>query len=176
MRPHFVRSEPEFSTAESFWLAVTSTIFWAAPLSLLPDPMTALRSPSTRPRTLEASYYSAVASARRPRRTSQRARELPSRDLHGGCLLVYFPDLDLCDGAAEAESDGFFDVWNCPPWDTWIAFLCDSDSDPERWPYLLAWVPPAQLALASRGIEANPEECILWLDDCSAEARRVASG
>ena len=30
--------------------------------------------------------------------------------------------------------------------------------------YLVAWVPPDFIALASGGIDVNPEQCILWLD------------
>jgi hypothetical protein len=41
-------------------------------------------------------------------------------DLCGGRLVAYFPDDNLFDGAAEAESQGFFDVDNIPPYDTWV--------------------------------------------------------
>lgn len=44
----------------------------------------------------------------------------PARDLAGGRLLAYLQDTNLCDGAAEAASEGFFDVDNVPPWDTWV--------------------------------------------------------
>jgi hypothetical protein len=30
--------------------------------------------------------------------------------------------------------------------------------------YLVAWVPPNFIQLASAGIAVNPEACILWLD------------
>jgi hypothetical protein len=30
--------------------------------------------------------------------------------------------------------------------------------------YLIAWVPPDFIALASGGVDVNPEGCILWLD------------
>lgn len=38
----------------------------------------------------------------------------------GGRLLAYFPDDNLTDGAAEEDSEGFFDVHNVPPCDTWV--------------------------------------------------------
>lgn len=74
---------------------------------------------------------------------------------------MYYPDHDLCDGAAEAESAGFLDMHNAPPWDTWVALIEDSR---EKVPFLVAWVPPAFIALANAGIEVNPEECVQWLD------------
>jgi hypothetical protein len=74
-------------------------------------------------------------------------------DLSGGRLLKYAPDENLCDGAAQYSSKGFFDVDNIPPWDTWICFIE---------PYLISWVPPRLLDLASVGIDMNPEQCILW--------------
>lgn len=39
--------------------------------------------------------------------------------------MVYFPDGDLCDGAAEQVTDGFFDVFNVPPWETWVGYFED---------------------------------------------------
>ena len=30
--------------------------------------------------------------------------------------------------------------------------------------YLVAWVPPDFILLASGGVDVNPEGCILWLD------------
>jgi len=35
--------------------------------------------------------------------------------------------------------------------------------------YLVAWVPPDFIQLASDGVEANPEGCILWLDTLDDE-------
>jgi hypothetical protein len=35
--------------------------------------------------------------------------------------------------------------------------------------YLVAWVPPDFIQLASRGVRVNPEECILWLDTLDDE-------
>ena len=77
-------------------------------------------------------------------------------DLRGGRLLKYAPAQNLCDGAAQYSSKGFFDVDNVPPWDTWICFVE---------PYLISWVPPRLLDLANSGIDANPEQCILWVRD-----------
>lgn len=73
--------------------------------------------------------------------------------LQSGRLLLYAPDENLFDGAASSASRGFFDVDNIPPWDTWVCFF-------EQ--YLVSWVPPQLVELANQGIDANPEQCILW--------------
>jgi hypothetical protein len=72
-----------------------------------------------------------------------------------GRLLLYWPDENLADGAAEYSSNGFFDVNNVPPWDIWVDFS-------ER--TLVSWVPPAFIEAAQMGIDVNPENCIRWAD------------
>lgn len=79
--------------------------------------------------------------------------------LKRGRLLVYFPDEQLADGAAEAETNGFFDADNVPPWDTWVGLFADKDGDE----YLVSWVPSSFVQLVGRGIWVNPEACIKWL-------------
>jgi len=107
---------------------------------------------------------------------------LHAHDLADGRLLVYEPDMNLCDGAAELSSNGFFDVDNVPPWDTWVGCIYGTREQPAtqgqregetnrpwRAPtshlYLLSWVPPPFLTLVAEGIWANPEECIRWAVD-----------
>jgi len=109
------------------------------------------------------------------RRTS--ARSTPAvRSLEGGRLVVYFPDADLCDGAAEVESRGYFDVHNCPPWGTWVGFFSEGPSTHECYAnYLVSWVPPEFLELVSGAIHVNPEECIVWLDDSDVALRLLLS-
>jgi hypothetical protein len=97
---------------------------------------------------------------------------VPASDLQGGRLLAYFPDDTLSDGVAGEESNGFFDEANIPPYDTWVWMVQDvrtitrKNGTTEEMPanFLVAWVPPAFIELANKGILANPEECIAWLD------------
>jgi hypothetical protein len=84
-----------------------------------------------------------------------------------GRLLTYEPELNIYDGAAENASRGFFDVDNMPPWDLWLVYVIEQGPQPHT--YLLAWVPPECLELATAGIEVNPEQCIRWADDVDAE-------
>ena len=81
-----------------------------------------------------------------------------------GRLIVYAPQDNLSDGAAEVQSLGFFDVDNVPPWDTWVTMAGK---------YLLAWVPPQMLKFANAGVEVNPEECIKWADDPSLSHHQI---
>lgn len=108
------------------------------------------------------------------RKSNEIAEKFP--DLCGGRLLAYFPDEELSDGIAEIESKGFFDIYNAPPWDTWIGYFEDKSyfAKSSR-NYLLAYVPPKIVGLADAGIEVNPEECIQWLDQASVQlARRLS--
>jgi hypothetical protein len=101
----------------------------------------------------------------------------PVADLCGGRLLAYFPDDNLFDGAAEAESQGFFDVNNIPPYDTWVWMVrnvrssayADGACGEMDANYLVAWVPPDLIQLANAGVAVNPEACILWLDTLDDE-------
>jgi hypothetical protein len=72
-----------------------------------------------------------------------------------GRLLEFIPSQTLMDGAAKYSSNGFFDVNNVPPWDTWVAFS-------ER--ILVSWVPPLLVEIAQNGIDVNPEGCIRWAE------------
>lgn len=93
-------------------------------------------------------------------------------DLLGGRLVTYFPDADLCDGAAQAESDGFFDAFNVPPWDTWVAYFEDNPGASGSYDnYLLAYVPQPFVPLVEGGISVNPEQCIMWLSDADVKVR-----
>ena len=101
----------------------------------------------------DALWAKAVAEvvARRSRLTGTSAEK---RDTNvGGQLLLYNPSENLGCGAAEASSNGFFDVNNVPPWDIWIDFSEGT---------LVTWVPPSLFDVAQMGIYVNPEACIRW--------------
>jgi hypothetical protein len=84
--------------------------------------------------------------------TSAEKRDTNDTNVEGR-LLLYSPSENLACGAAEASSNGFFDVNNVPPWDIWVDFSEDT---------LVSWVPPALLDVAQMGIYVNPEACIRW--------------
>jgi len=166
MTRRVVRSEPDCSASlEPFLQRLADIVARCNHAADPADPRNSLRPPDRRPRTLERGYFGSVRSVAagpwlRSQSTAKRG------DLSGGRLLVYFPDADLCDGAAEAESGGFFDVFNAPPWATWVAFAADdTSSDSAYAQYLIAYVPEVFIDACTAGIEVNPEECILWLED-----------
>ena len=82
-------------------------------------------------------------------------KSYPSPDLAIGKLLLYVPGENLRDGASRYASNGFFDPYDCPPWDIWIQY---SDGA------LISWVPEVLFPLAQAGIDANPVDCIKWAD------------
>lgn len=91
-------------------------------------------------------------------------------------MLVYFPDSELSDGAAEAESRGFLDVYNAPPWASWIAHRSDGGQDPSFDSYLISWIPPCFVDSVTAGISVNPEQCIQWLEDADVMLARSFAG
>lgn len=70
-----------------------------------------------------------------------------------GRLLLYVPSENVSDGASKYASNGFYDAYDCPPWDLWLYY---SDRT------LSSWVPEILFPLAQAGIDANPVECIRW--------------
>jgi hypothetical protein len=61
----------------------------------------------------------------------------------------------VSDGTSEYESNGFFDVNDVPPWDTWFHYAETR---------LYSWVPVDLVTLAQKGIDANMVQCIQWAD------------
>jgi len=106
---------------------LAQTTAWCSPRARIEDPIGSLRHPDFRPRVLEPSYQSAVDHVDRERNRAfgWKVPE-PAQPPTAGRFLLYFPDAELSDGAAEAESNGFFDVCNTPPWDTWLCLVVDS--------------------------------------------------
>ncbi len=104
----------------------------------------------------DALWAKAVAEvvARRSRLTPATSAEKRDTDV-GARLLLYTPSENLACGAAEATSNGSFDVNNVPPWDIWVDFSEGT---------LVSWVPPALIDVAQMGIDVNPEGCIRWAE------------
>jgi hypothetical protein len=72
-----------------------------------------------------------------------------------GRILQYVPCENVSDGASRFASHGFFDVYDCPPWDLWLLYS-------ER--TLYSWIPEVLYPLAQSGIDANAIDCIRWVD------------
>jgi hypothetical protein len=156
-------------TVKRVWLRrkITETKKWQNAMALLKQirdslgPMDRkLRSPELKPSLSpdelgdDALGANAVAEVvtRRSRLTAGTFAEKGDTNV-GGRLLLYTPSENLACGAAEASSNGFFDVNNVPPWDIWVHFSEGT---------LVSWVPPALVDVAQMGIYVNPEACIRW--------------
>jgi hypothetical protein len=80
--------------------------------------------------------------------------------------------MQVADGASEHASGGYFDVFDTPPWDTWVWYVDDTPTldhpndqteGVRRVDFLIAWVPPVMIAWVEHGIAVNPMECLGWL-------------
>jgi hypothetical protein len=171
---------------DAFKWRLAETISWCADEVSLGDPINSLRSYHFRPQAL--TYDRSIAEKQTIVETlaKERVRQLhwderwkskqkyptqPAESLAGGRLLIYLPDEELADGAAEAETNGFFNSHNEPPWDTWLFYIDNRaenkrDTQNDTWSpddsYLISWVPPELIDLVNSGIWANPEYCIRW--------------
>jgi hypothetical protein len=152
-------------------LRLGQAIAWCTPRVETGDPARSLRSDELRPWVLESDRESAVRRVLESRASAvyphvcAAAPVRTRNDLEHGRLLLYVPDENLTDGAAELETEGFFDIDNAPPWDTWVGLFRDGSADRFLAEYLVCWVPAGLVALVQRGIDVNPEECIVWLAD-----------
>ena len=163
-----------------FTQRLTETMSWCLGAGSLSQPGRSLRTCKRDPGDLCSQQHQvfSVSLERSNRLASSGKRHLSSvTDLCGGRLLAYFPDDNLFDGVAQAESEGFFDVDNIPRYDTWVWMVrnirtfnyADSAKGEMEANYLVAWVPPDFIQLASRGVRVNPEQCIQWLDTLDDE-------
>jgi hypothetical protein len=74
-------------------------------------------------------------------------------DASAGAILTF--NLDV-----RAETDGFFDAQDLPPWDTWIGYEM---TDRAKEPVLLSWVPGHMRSFAERAIQVHMCDAYAWL-------------
>lgn len=88
-----------------------------------------------------------------------------------GELLVVAIDYSLWEGLPESESNGFFDSYDIPAWDTWVHLQRFEGTD-----VLLSWVPRALIETVNNGIIVSTTACIEWIDGLrlSAAERKSA--
>jgi len=155
---------PDIEKAPEWQLAMKLSLEADAD-SLKPPLASQLRSSASKPRS-EIGYTQnenerkdlviSVVRSRSERLRSRGQETIPTvgDDQGKGRMLIYVPEENVADGASEAASSGFFDLYDAPPWDVWVAY---SDHT------LLAWVPPQLIGLAQIGIDVNAVECFRWL-------------
>ena len=163
------RMDPQFLA--EFKVRLALTIYWCEEHGDVSSPASSLRTIELCPHLLEVDRVYTVQSVA-DRRTYHGGPEVMNAKIPddlAGRLLVYFPNGNLACGAAEVETDGFFDIDNVPPWDTWVTYIQDARHAEYDSEYLVAWVPRDFVELADQGVKVNPEECIQWLADTSLE-------
>ena len=155
---------------------MAQAIAWCAPHVDVDRPRDCLRCSDFRPGVFDmdrATTVNALLQRRQDCVSLELAPAATPGDLLNGRLLVYFPDEDLADGAAEEATAGFFDSNNTPPWDTWVGLFRDPHKGVSSAEYLVSWVPEPFVLLASRGIDVNPEGCIVWLSHSETTVAEV---
>ena len=163
-----------------FEIRLAETIEWCQNRASADDPQKSLRSNALQPPLLynwsRRETVLQIVRGRGSYLSSQAILSVTSnKQLQGGKLLAYFPDADLNDGAAEVASNGFFNGYNEPAWDTWVSLFYDP-TNAQGTCYstmLVSWVPPVLLEFAEFGIAVNPEACIAWLSDVDNEISRT---
>jgi hypothetical protein len=153
-------------------LRLAETINWCLPLANVLTPRESLRSEKLRPVIADTesdllyipyerlSSISNLFEMRRKLLDQDISPVSSYNDLKGGKLLAYFPDENVCDGASEVASFGFLDVRDAPAWDTWIGLFKNPSSD-----FILSYIPKSFIKFVQAGIDVNPVECILWLEN-----------
>jgi hypothetical protein len=151
-----------------FLSRLAETVQWCSARVNPDDPSGCLRSEGLRPAENIQDWSATVEGVCIRRKCLLTLRPVQRPDLTSGRLLLFDPGQNLSDAATMAESNGFFNADNEPPWDTWIAYVQEQPQRRDRWThldsYLVCWIPPAFLDLVDRAIAVNPEECLLWAD------------
>jgi hypothetical protein len=88
------------------------------------------------------------------RRYALEKTQQPNIELNGK-FLAYAPDENTAFGLPEAETEGFLDAWDCPPWGTWVG------SKPR---YAICWIPEHLCELVDRGMSVSDTEPCQWLE------------
>ncbi|RSK45770.1 hypothetical protein [Hymenobacter perfusus] len=77
-----------------------------------------------------------------------------------GKILVVEHGENIPDGAADPETNSFFDEWDLPPIDTWFY----NDYSPSRGGILFAWIPEKFIRLADVAIEIQFLNILHWFE------------
>jgi hypothetical protein len=93
--------------------------------------------------------------------SSQRASSF-SRAMGG--MLAFNLDACFFDGAVSAETQGFFDDEDLPPWDTWIAYTERHGAGEAGENVLVSWMPESYRQLAERAIAVHMCNAYAWLE------------
>lgn len=83
-----------------------------------------------------------------------------SNEKFEGRIMVAEIDITVWDGASEAVAEGFIDVYDCPPIDTWFYKVVSNNHR-----IFFAWIPQQFVELANNAIAVNCVDCMSWYED-----------
>lgn len=126
------------------------------------EPRSSLRSLNLLPNLFDEDHYHSVNQVISSRKYAikELGLNLDDQFLNQGKILIYEPDSNIADCLSEEETNGYFDPYDCPPWDTWVGYITINID--QR--YVLSWVLNEIVPIVNAGFEINPVECFYWLD------------
>lgn len=126
------------------------------------EPRSSLRTLQLQPSLFEDDHYHAMNHVIYGRKYGLEELGLNLNDqfLNQGKVLIYEPDSNIADCLSEAETHGYLDAYDCPPWDTWVGYIMLNDGNR----YVLSWVLNEIVPIVQAGLDINPVDCIYWLD------------
>ena len=109
------------------------------------------------------------------------ARITSDVNLKGGRLLVMEPQSTLSDGVCEITTNSLLDGDNFPPHGLWVSYAVFEHGlefagrkgfrGMAQNGFLLSYIPKPFVEVIQKGINANAEECIYWLDGADSSNR-----
>jgi len=84
--------------------------------------------------------------------------EQPGKKHFGRILVAEVNEMPL-DGVSEEETEGFVDIFDCPPVDTWFYYLINNE-----YRVLFAWIPERFVELVDNASLVNYSEALYWYD------------
>jgi hypothetical protein len=89
-----------------------------------------------------------------------------------GKLLLSAPHMGFLDGNTSAVTGGYIDIYDAPPWDTWLDVVDEVDIPDYYDTFLVAWVPMIMVSLVEVGIRTSPGRFLAWASDVNSKYTR----
>jgi hypothetical protein len=161
---------------------ILETVTWCKHKADVENPRTCLRTPELKPEEYapdangNLDFNASDCEQATPCLTilSQKRRELLQRanmsvesssvNRNNGRFMLHILRHSLWCGLSEECSQGFIDVIDLPPWDTWL--ICVPISGVlHQTGLLLSWVPSEFCDLVSKGRDVNMVDCFFWASE-----------
>lgn len=85
-------------------------------------------------------------------------------DVSSGRLLRHNFGETTCTAEPMELTNGFFDCYDVPAWDTWVTFLADDSRPSSSRGFLVAWIPDMLVKNVDEAVRYSFEENNLWLE------------